>query len=86
MPYKLIYIFSLVTLVSACGGGGSSSNDEITIPENDTNVSTVLEGTWLKSCSPFDQDDSGSLYDIVELSFVNNEFSSNIFNYSDSFL
>jgi hypothetical protein len=84
MKQKIICIISLVALISGCGGGSGSSNDnELTEPSSNDNELTELEGTWLKTCSAVDLNDSETLYDIIELKFVNNEINSSILNFTD---
>ncbi len=75
-------IIVLAVVVSGCGGGGSDS--VIGSKETDTSLVTELEGQWLKSCGPVDQNDNETLYDIVELTFTNNNLSSSIRNFIDS--
>ena len=53
---------------------------------SDTNgkgTMTVLEGTWVKQCNALNQADPNTYYDVITLTFVGNNFESNILNYTD---
>ena len=79
---KTMCIAVLAAVVSGCGGG--SSDGVIKRGDSDTGLVTELEGKWVKSCSAVDQADSETLYDIVELTFINNKVHSSIHNFIDS--
>ncbi len=79
---KTICVAVFAAVVSGCGGG--SSDGVISRGDSDTGLVTELEGKWVKSCGAVDQADSETLYDIVELTFINNKLSSNIRNFIDS--
>jgi hypothetical protein len=73
----VILCFSIIS----CGSDGGSSDDIGNVNVGSVNNSaTVLEGRWLKSCSPVDD----SHYDIVSITVSSNQFMSDIENYEDA--
>lgn len=85
MKKKMTCLLLLMACVSGYESaiGGVSRDDGSVVHENKGNVSSDLDGTWLKSCGAVDQHDPETLYDIIELSFSGNEFSSSILNFTD---
>jgi len=85
MKKKMTCLLLLMACVSGYESaiGGVSRDDGSVVHENKGNVSSDLDGTWLKSCGAVDQHDPETLYDIIELNFSGNEFSSSILNFTD---
>ena len=72
---KLYLLVVLIMAISGCGGGGGGG-------EGSSETTTILEGTWLKACSSNNSADP--LYDIVTITFTNNNYVSKGDLYTDS--
>ena len=77
-------LFFLLPMVFLAGCGGSSSGSSTSDGTSFSSEPTELEGSWRKPCSPADPLDPDTHYDIITLTFIGNEFFSDIENYEDS--
>jgi len=57
---------------TSCGGSGSNA------------TATILEGSWVKSCSAQDPNDPDTYYDVITVSFASNRFDSSVEIYTDT--
>ncbi|MEJ2453678.1 MAG: hypothetical protein P8103_05920 [Candidatus Thiodiazotropha sp.] len=76
------FLAALMFFLHGCGGSSSTTTPPVSTPGN--TQPTELEGSWRKACSPADPLDPDTHYDIITLTFVGDEFFSDIENYDDS--
>lgn len=70
---KIALTILSILVVTSCGSDGTSGNG----------TATVLEGIWVKQCNAVNQADPNTYYDIITLTFIENNFDSSILNYTD---